>query len=70
MRPQIQLSGFVFNLPKFNLYHTFFLCESRSRGGILIHKKVRSLILYQKNIQFELIFLGIGASMETIDIFH
>lgn len=68
MQPQIQLSGFVFNLPKFNIYHTFFLCESR--GGILIHKKVRSLILYQKNIQFELIFLGIGASMETIDIFH
>lgn len=42
----------------------------KSRGGILIHKKVRSLILYQKNIQFELIFLGICASMETIDIFH
>lgn len=42
----------------------------KSRGDILIHKKVRSLILYQKNIQFELIFLGIGASMETIDIFH
>lgn len=42
----------------------------KSRGAILIHKKVQSLILYQKNIQFELIFLGIGASMETIDIFH
>lgn len=27
MQPQIQLSGFVFNLPKFNIYHTFFLCE-------------------------------------------
>lgn len=69
MQPQIQLSGFVFNLPKFNIYHTFFLCE-RVEECILIHKKVRSLILYQKNIQFELIFLGIGASMETIDIFH
>lgn len=69
MQPQIQLSGFLFNLPKVNLYHTFFLMW-KSRGAILIHKKVQSLILYQKNIQFELIFLGIGASMETIDIFH
>lgn len=42
----------------------------KCKGGILIHKKVQNLILYQKNIQFESIFLRIGASLKTIDTFH